>query len=198
MPLCGRPFPTTQQVVDNSIAIQQHSVISSRQFFVATRPILILSLLNTSSANLEEEEEEDDERGEEEAAPAVGPIGPELQAILTALGMAADRMVTALEQAAQVAGAVIGGGAPPPPTAGANPFIRTPLQANTGQVLDLYAKEGRKYFKSATRSLFPSDEKFDVEPNNFQLFIQLLANRYKDLARQQRTALPCSRKTSQH
>ena len=47
--------------------------------------------------------------------------------------------------------------------------------------MDLNTKEGRKQYKDAAVSLFPVTEKFDVEPNKFQMFIDLLHSRVKDL-----------------
>ena len=116
----------------------------------------------------EEEEEEDDYL---EARQVMN------QDLVDALGSATQRIVMAIDRAVAAMGAP--GGAVPP---GGNPFIRTPLQARTDQTLDFHQKEGRKYYENATRSLFSSSEdKFDVEPSKFQLFITLLLNRAKDL-----------------
>ena len=60
---------------------------------------------------------------------------------------------------------------PPVPT---GPFLRTPLSAGITTILDLNTKEGRKYYEAATCSLYTTTEKFDVEPNGFQLFINQL------------------------
>jgi hypothetical protein len=63
----------------------------------------------------------------------------------------------------------------------AGPFLRTPLRANIDNILDLNTKEGRKYFESATESILPKDNLFDVEPNKFQLFMTMLATRANDI-----------------
>ena len=47
--------------------------------------------------------------------------------------------------------------------------------------MDLSSKDGRQYYKAAKESLFDDKAKFDVEPNNFQMFINLLDSRVRDL-----------------
>ena len=124
---------------------------------------------NQGNPNEQEEEEEEDDYLE--ARQVMN------QDLVDALGSATQRIVMAIDRAVAAMGAP--GGAVPP---GGNPFIRTPLQARTDQTLDFHQKEGRKYYENATRSLFSSSEdKFDVEPSKFQLFITLLLNRAKDL-----------------
>ena len=69
---------------------------------------------------------------------------------------------------------------PAPPAVG--PFIRTPLRANIANVLDYSSnKEHRKAYKAMTEPLFPQDQKFDVEPNQFQTFMNLLNVRARDI-----------------
>ena len=124
---------------------------------------------NQGNPNEQEEEEEEDDYLE--ARQVMN------QDLIDALGSATQRIVMAIDRAVTAMGTP-GGAAPP----GGNPFIRTPLQARTDQTLDFHQKEGRKYYENATRSLFSSSEdKFDVEPSKFQLFITLLLNRAKDL-----------------
>jgi hypothetical protein len=58
---------------------------------------------------------------------------------------------------------------------------QAPLQAGVNAVLDLGSKTGRKYYEKTTASLFPSGEGFEVEPNKFQMMVNLTANRGPDL-----------------
>ena len=72
--------------------------------------------------------------------------------------------------------------APPPPVApAAGPFLRTPLGVGVANVIDYGSKEKQKLYKEATKSLFDTGSKFDVEPSNFQTFINLLHVRARDL-----------------
>ena len=67
---------------------------------------------------------------------------------------------------------------PPPPVV----FNRSPLgSAQPGDLINYGTKEGIKFHSMATRALFPKDEYFDVEPNQFNTFMTLLASRCKDL-----------------
>ena len=74
-----------------------------------------------------------------------------------------------------------------PPTAAVSPplpvgpFLQTTLIAGIATILDLSTKEGSKYYEAASCSLHTTTEKFDVEPNGFQLFIDLLHTRAMDL-----------------
>ena len=96
--------------------------------------------------------------------------GADAQALVQALNNASVAIQNAIAQAAA------GPGAP-----AAGPFLRTPLRAGIANTLDFSTKEGRKYYEQATRSLFSTDEKFDVEPGRFQLFVNLLHTRARDL-----------------
>ena len=72
--------------------------------------------------------------------------------------------------------------APPPPVATVvGPFLRTPLAVGVASVIDYGSKEKQKLYKEATKSLFDTGSKFDVEPSNFQTFINLLHVRARDL-----------------
>ena len=76
--------------------------------------------------------------------------------------------------------------APPPPAPpvvvpAAGPFHRTLLRSGVNDEIDLGHKDGRKYFEQATKSVFDTGSKFDVEPATFQTFINLLAVRGRDL-----------------
>ena len=108
------------------------------------------------------------------AAAIVGALGAATQAIQQAIANAAANAAAAAVAAGGAGGGAPGGGGP-------GPFLRTPLRAGIGQQLDFSTKQGRKYCEQATRSLFSTDEKFDVEPSRFQLFINLLNTRTRDL-----------------
>jgi hypothetical protein len=72
--------------------------------------------------------------------------------------------------------------APPPPVVPvAGPFLRTPLGVGVASVIDYGIKDKQKLYKEATKSLFDTGSKFDVEPSNFQTFINLLHVRARDL-----------------
>jgi hypothetical protein len=69
-----------------------------------------------------------------------------------------------------------------PPGGGVVGFHLSPFAAMPqGQLIDYTSKEGRKFYEQATRSLFPKDEYFDVEPNKFQTLISHLSAWAKDL-----------------
>ena len=59
----------------------------------------------------------------------------------------------------------------------AGTFSRSPLQA----VLDYTSREIRKYYELATKPLFPDTKKFQVKPDKFQTFINLLFQWLMDL-----------------
>ena len=63
----------------------------------------------------------------------------------------------------------------------AGPFLRTPLRANINVVLDYSNKEHRKAYYHMTESLFPEEKMFDVEPSQFQTFMNLLSIRARDI-----------------
>ena len=96
--------------------------------------------------------------------------GADAQALVQALNNASTAIQNAIAQAAAGPGAPVAG-----------PFLRTPLRSGIANTLDFGTKEGRKYYEQATRSLFSTDEKFDVEPGRFQLFVNLLHTRARDL-----------------
>lgn len=99
-------------------------------------------------------------------------------AAATAMGQAATQAANAAMAAAQQPQP----NQPIPPVVNpVVPFIRSPLASQVGTVMDLNSKEGRKQYKDATVSLFPATEKFDIEPNKFQTFIDLLHLRTKTL-----------------
>ena len=56
----------------------------------------------------------------------------------------------------------------------AGTFSRSPLQAHQGNVLDYTSRDMHKYYELATKPLFPDAKKFQVEPDKFQTFINLL------------------------
>ena len=56
----------------------------------------------------------------------------------------------------------------------AGQFSRYPLQAHQGNILDYTSRDIRKYYELATKPLFPDAERFQVEPDKFQTFINLL------------------------
>lgn len=103
----------------------------------------------------------------EELAPTLAAIQNNLQVIQQAmLGITGDVIAaTAMGQSATDAA-----------NATTSPLgrFRSPLSPRVAEVIDLNSKEGRKHYEQATKSLFPSNEKFEVEPNKFQLFINLL------------------------
>ena len=101
-----------------------------------------------------------------EAAAIVGALGAATQAIQQAIANAAANAAAAAVAAGGAGGGAPGGGGP-------GPFLRTPLRAGIGQQLDFSTKQGRKYYEQATRSLFSTDEKFDVEPSRFQAPFQV-------------------------
>ena len=69
-----------------------------------------------------------------------------------------------------------------PQGGGQNPtFHQTPFNAMGNGVIDYSTKEGKKFHERATAPILPKDEKFDVEPNKFPIFMHRLAVRAKDL-----------------
>ena len=68
-----------------------------------------------------------------------------------------------------------------PQQAQAGTFSRSPLQAHQANVLDYTSRDICKYYELATKPLFPDTEKFQVEPDKFQMFINLLFQRVMDL-----------------
>ena len=60
-------------------------------------------------------------------------------------------------------------------------FSCSPLQAHQGNVLDYTSRDIHKYYELATKPLYPDAEKFQVEPDKFQTFINLLFQRLMDL-----------------
>ena len=128
-------------------------------------------------------------------APAVPEIDPNIQAIINAIVGTTDArneaMLNAIQAATQQLQAALNA---LPAAAAANPqpqvaavnqagatFLRTPLRSGITDVMDFSSKDGRKYYEQATKSLFDSGNKFDVEPSSFQTFINLLHVRCRDL-----------------
>jgi hypothetical protein len=60
-------------------------------------------------------------------------------------------------------------------------FHLTPLAAIPQGIINYSTKDGKKHHEMATKSLFPTDEKFDVEPSKFNTFMHKLAARATDL-----------------
>ena len=60
-------------------------------------------------------------------------------------------------------------------------FSCSPLQAHQGNILDYTSRDICKYYELATKPLFPDAERFQVEPDKFQTFINLLFQRLMDL-----------------
>ena len=64
---------------------------------------------------------------------------------------------------------------PPPPAAAAAPFALTPGQANATNILDYSTSDGQKLYKSATSSLYQSeDDLFDCNAAGLKDFMDLL------------------------
>ena len=63
----------------------------------------------------------------------------------------------------------------------AGTFSRSPLQAHQGYVLDYTSRDIRKSYELATKPLFPDTEKFQVEPDKIQTYINLLFQWLMDL-----------------
>lgn len=96
-----------------------------------------------------------------------------------AAAQAATQIGQAVAQAVQAATAALPALAPA--EAPDQEFLRTPLAKHSDGVIRFDSKAGSKYYEQATQSLFSTNERFDVEPNRFQMFINLLHNRAKDL-----------------
>ena len=95
------------------------------------------------------------------------------QAVINAMN-AAIAAIQALQTAVTRIPAAIQSAVQPAPMA-AGPFIRTPFRANIAAVRDYSSnKDHRKAYQTLTALLFPHDQKFDVEPNKFQTFMNLL------------------------
>ena len=108
-----------------------------------------------------------------------------INAMTAAITAAINALPNAVQAAVQAAiqglpAAMQAAGQPVPPVPGA--FVRTPLRANLDVVLDLSSnKEHRKAYQSMTASLFPKDQKFDVEPNRFPTFMNVTGTRTRDI-----------------
>lgn len=133
----------------------------------------------------------DEEEAETLPAQVLGAINQNLQAIQQAMAnmTQAVQAATAMGEAATAAANAAAAAAQPPiqqqqaeaPEIPEVPFVRSPFASQTGVVMDLNTKEGRKQYKDAAASLFSITEKFDVEPNKFQMFINLLHSRATEL-----------------
>ena len=62
-------------------------------------------------------------------------------------------------------------------------FSRSPLQDHQANVLEYTSRDIRKYYELATKPLFPDAEKFQVESDIFQTFINLLFQWLMDLGK---------------
>ena len=60
-------------------------------------------------------------------------------------------------------------------------FSSSPLQAHQGNILDYTSRDIHKYYELATKPLFPDAERFQVELDKFQTFINLLFQQLMDL-----------------
>ncbi|KAL7579656.1 hypothetical protein ACA910_021807 [Epithemia clementina (nom. ined.)] len=124
--------------------------------------------------------------GEPAAAAAVPPQGEEpnyaklILAALTATNNVLASLGTALQNLPNGMAAALPAPPlpPPPPTAAVTGVaapptaaVRSPFRAAGAAVLDFHTKDGKKFYDPATRALFSSNELFDVEPEQFQLFL---------------------------
>ena len=138
---------------------------------------------NQDHPAVDDREEEDDDEGA-----TLGTIQQQLQTLVQATTqmVGAINQLATVQQAGQVAGAVGNAGAAHANVAVAptNPtFHRSPLAAVMEQsgYLDYSSKSIKKFYEQATRPLLGRDEKFDVEPEKFQAFMEKLEGRAKDL-----------------
>ena len=129
-------------------------------------------------ANPNEEEEldlahEEEEQVEElEHEPEI-PVMANNNEVIDAINQGIAQITAAIAQAAN--------NIQQPQQVQAGIFSRSPLQAHQGNVLDYTSRDIRKYYELATKPLFPDAEKFQVEPDKFQTFINLLFQRLMDL-----------------
>ena len=132
----------------------------------------------TEEANPNEEEELDLAHEEEEQVEELE-HEPEIPAMADS-----NKVIDAINQGIAQITATIAQAAnniqqPQPVQAGT--FSHSPLQAHQGNVLDYTSRDIRKYYELATKPLFPDAEKFQVEPDKFQTFINLLFQQLMDL-----------------
>ena len=130
-------------------------------------------------ANPEEEEKLDFAPGEEEEQveelehePEI-PIMADNNGVIDAINHGIAQITAAIAQAAN--------NIQQPQQVHVGQFSRSPLQAHQGTILDYTSRDIRKYYELATKPLFPDAEKFQVEPEKFQTFINLLFQRLMDL-----------------
>ena len=96
------------------------------------------------------------------------------QAITTMNGQAAMQANTIQQPATALANIN------PPAQQQQSQFTTSPLSTCTG-VIDYSTKEAAEFYKNATRSLLPKEEKFQLEPLNLNTFLARLRDRAKDL-----------------
>ena len=130
-------------------------------------------------ANPEEEEnlhfapgEEEEQVEEVEHEPEI-PIMADNNGVIDAINHGIAQITAAIAQAAN--------NIQQPQQVHVGQFSRSPLQAHQGTILDYTSRDIRKYYELATKPLFPDAEKFQVEPEKFQTFINLLFQRLMDL-----------------
>ena len=122
-------------------------------------------------ANPDEEEnldlapEEEEQAEELEHEPEI-PTMADNNEVIDAINHGITQITAAIAQAAN--------NIQQPQQAQAGQFSRSPLQAHQGNILDYTSRDIRKYYELATKPLFPDAEKFQVEPDKFQTFINLL------------------------
>lgn len=132
-----------------------------------------------SEADRDEEEESEEEAEGEQLQQ--GPQQPAQQDVLNALAQAATQMAQVMAQMQQVQQQAAAQAPPAPIPQGL--FHRSPLSAvpSAGGYLDYTSKTTRKFYEQATKPLFGSSEKFEVEPEKFQTFMERLTGRCKDM-----------------
>ena len=129
-------------------------------------------------ANPNEEEdlhlapEEEEQVEEPEHEPEI-PVMADDNGVIDALNHGVAQITAATAQAAN--------NIQQPQQVQAGTFSHSPLQAHQGNVLDYTSRDIHKYYELATKPLFPDTEEFQVEPDKFQTFINLLFQRLMDL-----------------
>jgi hypothetical protein len=100
----------------------------------------------------------------------------------TAMGQAATNAANAATAAINPPIAPAGDPADGPAAGGGAPgtFLLTPLSSGITNIINYPSKQGRKQYELATKSLFATIEKFNVEHNQFQMFINLQHIRAKE------------------
>ena len=132
----------------------------------------------TEEANPNEEEEldlahEEEEQVEELEHKSEIPAMADNNEVIDAINQGIAQITATIAQAAN--------NIQQPQQVQAGTFSHSPLQARQGNVLDYTSRDIRKYYELATKPLFPDAEKFQVEPDKFQTFINLLFQQLMDL-----------------